>query len=275
MTVNDPKKDLLDPALNGTLNLLKSAAKSPSVTRVVVTSSIAAVTDEPETGVTYDESHWNERSSLTRLPYYFSKVQAEKAAFKFVEDTKPQFTLATVNPSIVWGPERGSGINTSNKMLEDVVNGTYPMVMALEWPVVDVRDLALVHEAVMLGGEGRFLACAGSITMADVCKIIRETFPNIPVPTRDWTSGFCTSIVKATAFTQPGAVKAYLKNHLGKGFKISNAKSLTLPGVSYRPFKETIIDTLTDLVNKGAVDKALKKKKLSHEEALSSSLVKK
>jgi dihydroflavonol-4-reductase len=275
MEVKDPKKDLLDPAVNGTLNLLRSAAKSPSVTRVIVTSSIAAVTDEPENGVTYDESHWNERSSLTRLPYYFSKVQAEKAAFKFMEDTKPQFALATVNPSVVWGPERGPGINTSNKMLEDVVNGTYPMVMALDWPVVDVRDLALVHEAVMLAGEGRFLACAGSITMAEVCKIIHEFFPNMPTPTRDWTSGFCTSIVKATAFTQPSAIKSYLKNHLGKEFKISNAKSLTLPGVSYRPFRDTIRDTLVDLVNKGAVDKALKKKKLTHEEALSANPIKK
>lgn len=35
--------ELLDPAVKGTLNVLKSCAKSPSVKRVVLTSSMAAV----------------------------------------------------------------------------------------------------------------------------------------------------------------------------------------------------------------------------------------
>lgn len=35
--------ELLDPAVKGTLNVLNSCAKSPSIKRVVLTSSIAAV----------------------------------------------------------------------------------------------------------------------------------------------------------------------------------------------------------------------------------------
>lgn len=35
--------ELIDPAVKGTLNVLKSCAKSPSLKRVVLTSSIAAV----------------------------------------------------------------------------------------------------------------------------------------------------------------------------------------------------------------------------------------
>jgi len=34
---------LIDPAVKGTLNVLKSCAKSPSVKRVIITSSIASV----------------------------------------------------------------------------------------------------------------------------------------------------------------------------------------------------------------------------------------
>lgn len=35
--------ELIDPALKGTLNVLKSCAKTPSVKRVVLTSSMATV----------------------------------------------------------------------------------------------------------------------------------------------------------------------------------------------------------------------------------------
>lgn len=35
--------ELLDPAVKGTLNVLRSCAKTPSIRRVVVTSSMAAV----------------------------------------------------------------------------------------------------------------------------------------------------------------------------------------------------------------------------------------
>ncbi|KAI7983619.1 Anthocyanidin reductase [Camellia lanceoleosa] len=42
--VSSPKAELIDPALKGTLNILGSCAKSPTVKRVVLTSSMAAVT---------------------------------------------------------------------------------------------------------------------------------------------------------------------------------------------------------------------------------------
>lgn len=85
-------KDLLIPAREGTLNVLKSAAKEPSVQRVVITSSYGAMnqfgTDtyaEPPTK--YDESFWNPVTweqaleGPPRMAYQASKKYAELAAF--------------------------------------------------------------------------------------------------------------------------------------------------------------------------------------------------
>lgn len=66
-----------DPAVNGTLTLLKSASKSSSVRRVVVTSSIQAMHcdhDDHGTGHINNEEDWNSRGTLdygtTHTPFY-------------------------------------------------------------------------------------------------------------------------------------------------------------------------------------------------------------
>lgn len=51
----------MDPAINGTLNVLRSCKKNPSLKRVVITSSSAAVRnrrDGIEPNIPLDESSW-------------------------------------------------------------------------------------------------------------------------------------------------------------------------------------------------------------------------
>ena len=49
LDVKDSQHDLVDPALKGTLNVMQACVKAGSVKRVVLTSSVAAVFDEPIT----------------------------------------------------------------------------------------------------------------------------------------------------------------------------------------------------------------------------------
>lgn len=111
--VTDVQKELLDPAVIGTTGILKSIKKSaPSVKRVVITSSFAAIVnpskgDWPEH--TYSEKDWNPVTHEQALEnpgtgYRGSKTFAEKAAWEFVEKEKPNFTIATINPPLVLGP---------------------------------------------------------------------------------------------------------------------------------------------------------------------------
>jgi dihydroflavonol-4-reductase len=88
MTFDDAQKDLVDPAVKGTTNVLHTCARTPDLRRVVLTSSVAAITDSPKPEHTYTEADWNEESSLDRNPYYYSKAMAERAAWDFVEKLK-------------------------------------------------------------------------------------------------------------------------------------------------------------------------------------------
>lgn len=83
--VKDPQKDLVDPAKLGTINVLQSVNKTPSVSRVVLTSSCAAIYGDnkdlellPNKRV--DESVWNTSSTLYHNAYFHAKTVAEKEA---------------------------------------------------------------------------------------------------------------------------------------------------------------------------------------------------
>ena len=65
--------------------LLAACAAATTVRRGVLTSSMAAVTDEPDGTRVLTERDWNEKSSLDRNPYYYSKTLAERAAWDFVQ----------------------------------------------------------------------------------------------------------------------------------------------------------------------------------------------
>jgi len=146
--VADPQRDLIDPAVQGTLSMLRAAAAQPRVRRVVLTSSMAAVTDEPD-GRVLTEADWNTKSSLTRNPYYYSKALAERAAWDFVARERPGFDLVVINPFLVIGPAHTSAINASPEIFVNIIKGVFPAVFALNWGVVDVRDVADAHIAAM------------------------------------------------------------------------------------------------------------------------------
>ncbi len=109
--IKDPETELVKPARDGTLNVLESCARTASVRHVVVTSSVAAVyaPDKPE-GYVFTEADWNTFSTLAgdgSHQYRYSKVAAERAAWAFVADRKPQFSLCTLCPPLVVSHRRG------------------------------------------------------------------------------------------------------------------------------------------------------------------------
>jgi nucleoside-diphosphate-sugar epimerase len=87
---------------------------APSVRRVVVTSSFAAILDESkltDPNTVFSEKSWNpvtleDAHKDQATAYRASKKLAEKAAWDFVADKSngAKFDLVTINPPMVYGP---------------------------------------------------------------------------------------------------------------------------------------------------------------------------
>ncbi len=149
----DPQKELINPALLGTANVLNEATRTPTVKRVVLTSSCAAIyTDARDTVQSpngrIDETVWNQTASLDYQPYSYSKTVAEREAWKIVE-AQSKWDLVVINPSLVMGPAaHGLPSSESFNIMRQVGNGTFRMgAPRLGFGMVDVRDLAHAHLA--------------------------------------------------------------------------------------------------------------------------------
>lgn len=109
--IQDVEREMMGPAIDGTLNLLRAAAKQATVKRVALTSSILALADylaapiEPTRTLTKDSWTEGERNMAPGpSAYSVAKMLAERAAYQFVEEKKPSFILATFQPSLLYGP---------------------------------------------------------------------------------------------------------------------------------------------------------------------------
>jgi dihydroflavonol-4-reductase len=247
LVVNDPRRDLIDPAVNGTLAVLQAATANPSIRRVVLTSSFAAVTDEPDGK--FDESVWNERSSATRNPYYYSKAAAERAAWEFAR-SQTQFDLVVINPSLVLGPSLVSSLNTSAEILVGLMRGQYPGILDIDYAIVDVRDVARAHRLAMEtpAASGRYLCTAEVWSQRRLVDWIRSAdVGRGKLPRFSLDNPLGVALTRLAARFQPKGNRDYLLTHLGRHPEINTNKIRAELGLTFRPIEETLADSFADL----------------------------
>ncbi|CAL5423789.1 unnamed protein product [Camellia sinensis] len=169
VTTSHPQVELIDPALKGTLNVLGSWAKNPSVKRVVLTSSIAAVA-------------FNGRPRAPEVLWYaLSKTLAEDAAWNFTKEKG--IDMVTINPSMVIGPLLQPTLNTSVAAILNLINGsqTFPN-STLGW--VNVKDVANAHiQAFEIPSANERYCLVESVAhYSKLVKILQEKFPSFHLP---------------------------------------------------------------------------------------------
>ncbi|KAB8258827.1 hypothetical protein BDV32DRAFT_151091 [Aspergillus pseudonomiae] len=245
ISVQDNKHDLLWPAINGTTSILRAAQEyAPQISRVVITSSMAAVIDVekgPQSDYTYTEEDWNPmtfkqaKSAHGIVAYAASKAIAEQAAWRYMGTNAPHFSLTTICPPMIYGPVEHhvptmEKLNTSVGDIYRLFNGSSTEIPSVILPAfADVRDVAQAHlfafESQKAAGE-RFIVSSGPYTYQEICDILRSVVPEA----RD-----------KVPIGQPGQYET-------ASIKISSNKIKTLLGINFHTLQETVKDTADSLL---------------------------
>ncbi|ONK78386.1 uncharacterized protein A4U43_C02F18240 [Asparagus officinalis] len=231
--VADPEAELIEPAVKGTLNVLGSCIKTPSVKRVVVTSSVAAVlfNGNPLTPDVVADETWYSSSEFCRqakLWYVLSKTLAEEAAWKFAKENS--IDMVTINPAMVIGPLLQPTLNTSSATILNLINGvsTYPN-STFCW--VNVQDVAKAHILAyeVPSANGRYCLAESVAHYSEIVKILHELYPSLHLPQK-------------CADDQP----------FMPTYQVSKEKTKGL-GIDYISMKTSLKETVESLKEKGFV----------------------
>jgi dihydroflavonol-4-reductase len=96
--------ELIRPAVEGTLSMLRAAHKTPTVKKFVMTSSVAAIASGHAGQETFTEDDWSNLVDGSYVSAYDKSKTKAEAAWEFMDNHDTQFTLSTINPSVVLGP---------------------------------------------------------------------------------------------------------------------------------------------------------------------------
>jgi nucleoside-diphosphate-sugar epimerase len=182
-------------AIEETLNVLRAASAEPSVKSVVLTSSsIAAVAwgakgnipkdafNEDMTKLAWDPNF--EHPAKKFFVYAAAKTQSEQAAWKYVKEQQPHFTLNTVLPNCNIGPslvyEKQGHPSTGGwpKTLFD--SDTSIVATAPADYFIDVRDTAKLHIAALVDPDTsseRLWGFAERFNWNTILAIFRKLWP--------------------------------------------------------------------------------------------------
>lgn len=244
----DPN-ELIKPAVEGTLNVLK-AATAAGVKRVVLTSSLAAIgyglDATPTTPMT--EERWTKVEHPDVGSYTKSKTLAERAAWDYVKETSGAPELTVINPSGVLGPVMCSAsLSATNDFVVQFLQGKVPAVPKIAFDFVDVRDVSELHISALedpkAAGE-RYLAVSGMLSMKEMSEVLAEGFPKYKskLPTRQLPDWLVKVMGKFDSQTR------IMVGELGKRRVATNQKAKDQFGWNPRTPKEAALATGKDVV---------------------------
>ncbi|KAF3331222.1 tetraketide alpha-pyrone reductase 1 [Carex littledalei] len=180
--------EILDPAIKGTLNVLKSCKKNSMIRRVVLTSSSSTVRvrEDSDQDKMLDETCWSSVELCQRLQIWYplAKVLAEKAAWEFAAENN--IDLVTVLPSFVVGPCLPRDLSlTASDVLGLFKGETERFSWHGRMGYVHIDDVACCHILVYENADakGRYICSSSVINNNELASLLAKRYPSFPIPT--------------------------------------------------------------------------------------------
>lgn len=249
----DAQKELIDPALKGTRNVLRGAANSTTVKKVILTSSVAAVhgdnIDMKELGLDeFTEEHFNYSSSVNHQPYSYSKVLAEKEAWA-ISKNQSKWTLVVINPSFVLGPSLTMASSSESlNFMKEMLTGKYHMgAPNLMFGFVDVRDVAKAHILALESNtaKGRHILAERTENVFNFSQLIKRIYGNKYKLPLMKTPKFMLYFVGWMFGLKP----KFISRNIAYDIKLNASKSREKLKLDYTPLQQTIKDMVTQMQN--------------------------
>ncbi len=255
----DAVKDIIEPAVLGTENVLNSVNNTESVKRVVVTSSIAstygdAIDIRQTANNEFDESHWNTTSSEAHQPYPYSKVMAERKAWD-MQKAQTRWDLVCINPALVLGPSLTPSTQSGSvEVLQQFANGMTLAGVPPMWNgIVDVRDVADAHLQAAFNpkAENRYIISGGTLSLLEMGKILRQRFGNkFPFPRNQLPKAAFKLLGPFIGFS-----KSFVELNMGYPIYFNADKSKKELGIHYRNIETSLVEHFQQLLDDGVVKK--------------------
>lgn len=244
----DAQKELLEPALLGTQNIIQTANKNKGVEIVVLTSSVAAICgdniDMKNLGINeFNEDYFNTTSSAIHQPYSYSKIIAEKKAWE-LSVHQNHYQLKVINPGFVLGPSISPQSNSESlQLMHDILGGKFLMgAPDLTFGFVDVRDVAKAH---ILAAQnpvfnGRCIVVNQNFNMIQLAKEINKFYP------KSWKLPKFKAPKLLLKLLAPmfGVTSKFIENNVGHPVYFNSEKSKKVLGIQYIPIQTTLKDMI-------------------------------
>ena len=261
ITTENPKDEdeLVKPAVEGTLTVLRASKETGTVKRFVYTSSTVTIAHfhNPDQRP-MNEDDWSDISdrSWPYYPYVKSKTLAEKAAWDFINNIKGgnKMELTVVNPSLILGPILCGSVFASMDMIKRLLDRSVPLLPRIGISICDVRDVAAAHIKAMLVPEAagrRHIVDSGSLWFHDIANILDKEFRPLgyKIPTTNapkcvmWLAGHFDGTVKM------------IYPSIGQKPEFDNYRLRNILDISPYPVNTSIIDMGYSLIDNGRVKK--------------------
>ena len=249
--VKDAQKEVVDPSIQGTQNLLDAIDAGGGVNRFVHTSSVSAVRRTGYVnGRTFTQEDWCDNATVDSNAYGMAKAGAEKLAREWVASKSDGPRYVSINPCVVFGPVMSKRhLKGSMTIIDHLLKRKPNVLLKMHVNIVDVRDVAIAHVRALTEGEngGRYIVYNDSLWMPEMAALLRKE-----IPQRKWPKLVLPkSLTYVLSAFHPQLTRKWVKSNIGTTCNYDSSPAAQELGMEWMSVEASVVDGANSAIEAG------------------------